>query len=78
MLDNKRGGVEMTNREQLAKFLSENRYCYCDDCLSQLTNVRPRMQVNQICNGYLDLFERHENLACHNCGKIKITRSIKG
>lgn len=71
-------GVEnMENKDILIKFLKNHNAAYCDDCLAELTGISPRQQVNQICNKNRAIFERRRDLKCHNCNKLKITRSLK-
>ena len=52
----------MDNLKQLECFLSENRHNYCDDCLSELADITPRQQVNQLCNSNLDIFMKQNNI----------------
>ncbi len=66
-----------TNKEKIISFLAEHKQYFCDDCLSELTKITPRQQINQICNNNTDIFVINENIKCHNCGKIKITRTLK-
>jgi Zn finger protein HypA/HybF involved in hydrogenase expression len=41
----------MTNAEKIKNALSKNKgKCFCDDCLSELSGVKPRQQINAICN----------------------------
>lgn len=67
----------MTQKEQIINFLSKNNHNYCDDCLAKILNISRRQTVNQICNKNLDIFTKERSLHCHNCNKIKITRSLK-
>lgn len=66
----------MTNKELIISFLKNHNYNFCDDCLSSLTGISPRQSINQLCNKELYVFSKHANTKCHNCNKIKITRSI--
>ncbi len=43
----------MTNRETVLETL-ERRPNLCDDCLSRITGITPRQQVNTICRGLED------------------------
>ncbi len=59
----------MSNTELVTTFLRKNkRKFYCDDCLSTLTKVKPRNQVNQITKplGEAADFERRDEV-CINC-----------
>jgi hypothetical protein len=40
----------MDNRGKILSFLQARKESFCDDCLSGMTRVRPRNQVNQITN----------------------------
>jgi hypothetical protein len=66
----------MDNPEKILGFLQKNKYRYCDDCISNLCDIHPRQQVNQICN--LRIHEKiiKEKNICKNCDKEKITRKI--
>lgn len=64
-----------TNFEIIYNFLKETKKPYCDDCLSELTNVTPRQQVNTICNANQDKINKVRG-KCLNCEKVKITRSV--
>lgn len=66
----------MTNKELIISFLKNHNYNFCDDCLSSLTGISPRQSINQLCNKELYVFSKHTNIKCHNCNKIKITRSL--
>lgn len=66
----------MTNKELIISFLKKHNYNFCDDCLSSLTGISPRQSINQLCNKELYVFSKHANIKCHNCNKIKITRSL--
>jgi hypothetical protein len=41
--------ARQTNRERILQILQESDKALCDDCLSDLSGVRPRQQVYQIC-----------------------------
>ena len=64
----------MTNAEKILHFLNNNDFSYCDDCLSELCKIKPRQQVNQICNNKITDKLITVNKKCHNCEKIKNTR----
>ena len=41
----------MTNKEVIFQELNKiSPQAICDDCLSELLNIKPRQQTNQICN----------------------------
>lgn len=40
-----------THREEVLAFLEEEKSAYCDDCLVEELKIKPRGQVNAICNG---------------------------
>lgn len=67
----------MSNKEKIRAFLASNQGAFCDDCISAETGVRPRQNVNQICNGNLDIFRRNDRGVCCRCGKSKLTRSVE-
>lgn len=46
----------------------------CDDCLSDLTEVKPLQQINQICNNH-DLIIREKSVCCQ-CEKTKIVNNL--
>ena len=64
-----------SNFELLKSFLTINNKAYCDDCLSKLTGIRPRQQINQLCNKHLNVIHRIDYGMCTNCCKYKIVRS---
>lgn len=51
---------------------------YCDDCLSDSLSIRPRQQVNQICNKRLEPQGKilRRKAPCSACTKIKWVNSI--
>lgn len=65
-----------TNFEKICNCLAYKQNDLCDDCITLLSGVSPRQQVNQICN------LRHKNLIntkhgiCSHCGKSKLIRSV--
>ena len=63
----------LTNREKVERFLRENRYEYCDDCLSHLVEVHPRQQVYQICERSA-VIAKNTYGTCYYCGSYKTTR----
>lgn len=66
----------MTNTEIIYTFLKSNYQQYCDDCLSEILNITPRQQVNQICNNSENGISSDENGKCYKCKKIKKIRYI--
>lgn len=64
-----------SNFELLKSFLTKNNKAYCDDCLSKLTGIKPRQQINQLCNKHLNVIHRNDYGICTNCCKYKIVRS---
>lgn len=67
----------MSNREAIINFLKDKKEKqYCDDCLSEILEIYPRQQVNQISRnlagrGYIN----RERGLCSNCSKYKIVNS---
>lgn len=66
----------MTNKELIISFLKKHNYNFCDDCISSLTGISPRQSINQLCNKEFYVFSKYTNIKCHNCNKIKTTRSL--
>lgn len=67
----------MANFDVILAFLKDNGGVYCDDCLSDLCGVRPRQQVNQICNNATKNGQGIRKVydgVCKNCGREKICR----
>jgi len=68
----------MTNSELILEVLDDIKPSrYCDDCLSDELQIKPRQQVNQICRG-LEKRGRiaREKDSCSLCNKQKITNAI--
>lgn len=40
----------MSNTQIIQNFINRENDLYCDDCLSEKLDIKPRQQVNQICN----------------------------
>ncbi|MDQ0228597.1 hypothetical protein ACFPRB_18185 [Metabacillus niabensis] len=40
----------MSNTELVHDFIYKDGKVYCDDCLSEKLEIKPRQQINQICN----------------------------
>ena len=66
-----------TNLSIIHNFLSKSGKAYCDDCLSLLTGIKPRQQINQICNRNTSVICRNDYERCSNCNKYKIVRTLK-
>ena len=66
-----------TNLSIIHNFLSKSGKPYCDDCLSLLTGIKPRQQINQICNRNTNVICRNDYERCYNCNKYKIVRTLK-
>lgn len=65
-----------TNLSIIHNFLSKSGKAYCDDCLSLLTGIKPRQQINQICNRNTSVICRNDYERCSNCNKYKIVRTL--
>lgn len=63
----------MTNYLSIQNFISSRNDSYCDDCLSEGLYIKPRKQVNQICNKLKKQnFLKREVKQCSNCSKEKL------
>ena len=72
-------GPKVANNSNLSKvysYLFQTKEAYCDDCLSKLTGVSPRQQINQLCNKNSNSIYRKDFGKCNYCSKIKIVRFI--
>ena len=63
----------MSNIKIIQNFINSTKDLYCDDCLSEVLDIKPRQQVNQICNklqvqGYI----KREIKQCCYCLKDKL------
>ena len=67
----------LKNLEKICLFLEQEKKLYCDDCLSQLSGVKPRQTVNAICRENPEIFMTENTKKCFYCKKIKITRGLK-
>ena len=65
-----------TNLSIIHNFLSKSGKPYCDDCLSLLTGIKLRQQINQICNRNTRVICRNDYERCSNCNKYKIVRTL--
>lgn len=62
----------MNNSEKVTEYLKAEENNICDDCLSKLLNIKPRQQINQICNKFKD-----NNILLRIKGECKICKSLK-
>lgn len=69
----------MTNREKILQFLKNNQSDhYCDDCLSNLVEIYPRQQINQICRKSRSIVRIKGDHCCSGeCKKNKILNYVK-
>ena len=65
-----------SNFSKVYSYLFQTKEAYCDDCLSKLTGVSPRQQINQLCNKNSNSIYRKDFGKCNYCSKIKIVRFI--
>lgn len=68
--------VSNSNLSKVYSHLFQTKKAYCDDCLSKLTGVTPRQQINQICNKHTKIIHRKDCGKCDYCSKYKIVRFI--
>lgn len=66
-----------SNFSKVYFYLFQTKEAYCDDCLSLLTCIKPRQQINQICNRNTNVICRNDYECCCNCNKYKIVRTLK-
>ncbi|WDU81549.1 MarR family transcriptional regulator [Lysinibacillus sp. G01H] len=69
----------MSNVQIVQNFINSENDLYCDDCLSEKLDIKPRQQVNQICNklkkqGLL----KREVKQCSSCSKDKLINKLEG
>lgn len=62
----------MTNIDTVASFIKKG-YSYCDDCLSEVLDIKPRQQINKICRQ----FEKEGSVSrskskCGKCSAVKL------
>ncbi len=63
----------MNHKDNILKLIQSNKEPYCDDCISEMLNIKPRQQVNAICNILLDENKIvREKRCCNNCKKDKL------
>ena len=67
----KRKSVPVTNTEAVIKFLSNKPYC--DDCISEELDIKPRQAINQICRKLSETkaIQRVKG-SCSSCARDKI------
>jgi hypothetical protein len=70
----RRPGETMTSKERILAALTRANGPVCDDCLSEKADVRPRQQVNGICNpmGQAKIIVRQHD-TCVVCHKLKLS-----
>lgn len=63
----------MYNTQIIQHFIARKDDLYCDDCLSKELNIKPRQQVNRICNKLKKqgLLKRERKQCCY-CSKDKL------
>lgn len=61
-----------TNFERIIDFLKKNHGYYCDDCLSEILNIKPRQTINTACRGLetKKVIDR-KTVECENCKRLK-------
>ena len=67
----------MNNSEKVNEYLHCKKNYICDDCLSRILEIRPRQQINQICNKLMKkglLIRMHGE--CNVCKSIKIVNNF--
>lgn len=63
----------MCNIKTVQNFINNINDLYCDDCLSEVLDIKPRQQVNQICNKLkIRGFIKREVKQCCYCSKDKL------
>ncbi len=69
--------VSNTSREKILETLDECKAALCDDCLSQIAEVKPRQQVNQISRLLVagSKINRFKDI-CSNCNGHKIVNQL--
>ncbi|MCM3359245.1 hypothetical protein [Psychrobacillus sp. MER TA 171] len=63
----------MSNMKIVQNFINTTNDLYCDDCLSEVLVIKPRQQVNQICNKLKTqgIIKREIKQCCY-CSKDKL------
>jgi len=66
----------VTNEQKIIDYLSDEGHRdngYCDDCLSNVLKIKPRQQVNQICQNLKEEGKISRiKTSCSICKKVKI------
>ncbi|WP_312128822.1 MarR family transcriptional regulator [Lysinibacillus capsici] len=69
----------MSNIEIVQNFINSENDLYCDDCLSEKLDIKPRQQVNQICNKLkIQGLLKREVKQCSSCSKDKLINKLEG
>lgn len=68
-----------TNRNKILDFLEDKAEDkYCDDCLSEVLNITPRQQVNQMCRPLANEGKiTRRKSSCSRCGRVKLCNSFE-
>ncbi|WP_273130037.1 hypothetical protein [Bacillus weihaiensis] len=67
----------MSNTELVLGFIFKESNYYCDDCLSEKLDIKPRQQINQICNKLKSQGSiNREKKDCSSCKKDKLVNII--
>lgn len=68
----------MSNIDSVHMFIKRNEQHYCDDCLSEILEIYPRQQINQICRRLSkdDIIVRNKD-ECFGCKKDKLVNRYK-
>ncbi|MED3550147.1 hypothetical protein [Cytobacillus praedii] len=66
------------NTEIVINYLNKTDKQYCDDCLSEKLDIKPRQQINQICNKLkASKIITREKRQCNGCKEDKLLNIIK-
>jgi len=67
----------MNNKEKILQYLQKNLQPICDDCLSNILDIHPRNQVNQICRTLQksNIINRSRS-TCSGCKRKKISNKL--
>ena len=68
----------MANIQIVQNFINSENDLYCDDCLSEKLDIKPRQQVNQICNKLKIRTCKREVKQCSSCSKDKLINKLEG
>ena len=67
----------LSNTDVLVDYLEEHPGAYCDDCLSDMLEIKPRQQINQICNRLAGQNRIVRAKArCASCGRDKLVNTF--